>query len=239
MSAGGPGQLVSAALVLGRAADETNAPSIEQEPATAFFSSVGERLGEAARPAGVQRTVVLSIIGVDRTPEDGYFVAKLAHERATQAHAPGARVLRAAQFHEFPGQILGWVRDGDRAEIPDQPIQPVDLDEVVRVLLDLATADDAPAVTELAGLRPEQLPDLVARLDPSVTVTPVPASDAVAGGALRPGEGRPSPGALPARGAGLAARRRGDARVHAREPGRSHRGVEGRTARDHRATRAR
>lgn len=137
----------------------------------------------------MRRTVVLSIIGVDQTPEDGYFVAKLTHERAAQKYAPGVRVLRAAQFHDFAGQMLGWMRDGDTAIIPDWPTQPVALDEVTRVLLELATREDGAALCELAGPQPERLPDMVTRLDPSVTVTAESASDAIRDGALRPGPG--------------------------------------------------
>ena len=167
--------------------DVTNTMSQDVGEATAFFTSVAEHLGAAAAAAGVQHTVVLSIIGVDVTPEDGYYRAKLAHERATLEHAPGARVLRAAQFHDFAGQMLGWMREGDEATIPDMPVQPVDLDEVVRVLLELATSDTAPAITELAGPRRERLPDMVARLDGAVTLHRGPVSDAVRAGALLPG----------------------------------------------------
>ncbi|GAB3290577.1 SDR family oxidoreductase [Parasphingorhabdus pacifica] len=169
--------------------DVTNSPSQEQHEATTFFTSVAENLGRAATAGGVRRTVVLSIIGVDQTPEDGYFVAKLAHEHAAQKYAPGVRVLRAAQFHDFAGQMLGWMRDGDTATIPDWPTQPVALDEVTRVLLELVTHEDGAPLCELAGPQPEHLPDMVTRLDPSVTVAAGPASDAVRGGALRPGPG--------------------------------------------------
>ena len=167
--------------------DVTNSPSLEQHEATRFFTSVAENFGRAATAAGVRRTVVLSIIGVDQTPEDGYFVAKLAHEHATQEHAPNVRVLRAAQFHDFAGQMLGWMRDGDTAMIPDWPTQPVDLEEVIRVLLEVATREDGAALSELAGPQSERLPDMVARLDPSVAVTAGSASDAIRSGALRPG----------------------------------------------------
>ncbi|HEX5348839.1 MAG TPA: NAD(P)H-binding protein [Pseudonocardiaceae bacterium] len=167
--------------------DVTNAPSLDQDEATAFFTTVAETLGRAATAAGVPHTVVLSIIGVDKPPENGYFIAKLAHERATRGHAPAVRVLRSAQFHDFARQMLAWRRDGDTAAIPDLPIQPVDLDEVVRVLLELATRADAAALTELAGPQPERLPDMVARLDPSVTVRPQPVSDAARARALQPG----------------------------------------------------
>lgn len=167
--------------------DVTNAPSLDQDEATAFFTAVAETLGRAATSAGVPHTVVLSIIEVDKTPENGYFIAKLAHERATCDYAPQVRVLRSAQFHDFARQILAWRREGDTAAIPDRTIQPVDLDEVVRVLLELATSADDAALTELAGPQPERLPDMVARLDPSVTVRPQPVNDAAPTSALQPG----------------------------------------------------
>ncbi|HWI21445.1 MAG TPA: hypothetical protein VNT22_02405 [Baekduia sp.] len=167
--------------------DVTNSPEQTEAEATAYFATVARLLGRAATAADVPRTVLLSIVGIDQTPEDGYNVAKLAHERVTLESAPGVRILRATQFHEFPGQMLGWTRDGDKAEIPAMPVQPVDLDGVVARLLELATAADAPALVEIAGPRRELLPDLVERLDPTVDVTAGPVTDAVRDGALLPG----------------------------------------------------
>ena len=171
--------------------DVTNSPTVEQDGATAFFETVAERLGAAASRAGATRTVLLSIIGVDRTPQDGYFVAKLAHERATREHAPGVRVLRAAQFHEFAEQSLGWGRRGDVVTVPDMPMQPVALIEVVRELLEMATATEVAPLVELAGPRREQLADLVGELVEArgerVVVEPVPVSEAMRAGALLPG----------------------------------------------------
>jgi len=173
--------------------DVTNSPIIDRDGATTFFEKVAERLGAAATRAGVTRTVLLSIIGVDRTPEDGYFVAKLAHERATRRYAPGVRVLRAAQFHEFAEQSLGWGRHGSVVTVPDMPMQPVALSAVVRELLELATAVGPATVVELAGPRREQLAELVARLvrarGEQLTVEPAPISDAMRDGALLPGPG--------------------------------------------------
>jgi NAD(P)H-binding len=151
----GPEDRIDAALTGADAVvDVTNSPTVEQDGATAFFTTVAERLAVAATRAGVGRTVLLSIIGVDRTPEDGYFVAKLAHERAARRHGPEVRVLRAAQFHEFAEQSLAWGRDGEVARVPDMPIQPVALSEVVRVLLELATGPVGPPV--VAGGAPAQ-----------------------------------------------------------------------------------
>src|SRR5260370_22879381 len=44
-------------------------PNLEQRAATEIFTPVAANLGQAATSAGVRRTVVLSIIGVDRVAE--------------------------------------------------------------------------------------------------------------------------------------------------------------------------
>jgi uncharacterized protein YbjT (DUF2867 family) len=188
---GGDPERVEAALTgVDTVVDVTNAPTVERDGATNFFTTAAERLGVAAHRTRVGRTVLLSIIGVDRTPEDGYFVAKLAHEQSTERHAQGVRVLRAAQFHEFAEQSLGWGRAGDVATVPDMPIQPVALTEVVRVLLELAALPTAPARSELAGPRRERLVEMVTRLIAArgerVRVEPAPVSAAVRDGALLP-----------------------------------------------------
>jgi len=166
--------------------DVTSSPTQDPAEATGYFTSIAEHLGDAATAAGARRTVVLSIIGVDVAPEP-YYRAKLAQERATQQHAPGPAVLRTSQFLDFPRQMLEWNRQGDEVTIPDMLMQPVAVSEVARVLLELAVAEDAPAITELAGPRREQLPELVERLGSGVTVHTAPVSDEVRDGALLPG----------------------------------------------------
>jgi uncharacterized protein YbjT (DUF2867 family) len=165
-------------------------PSSTTGDATTFFTTVAANLGAAARSAGVKRTVVLSIVGVDRSQDHDWYVATFAHEQATRTNAPGPYVLRATQFHEFPGQILARSRDGDRAEVMDMPTQPVESNEVARALVDLATTED-PADADLAGPRPEQLVHLVRRLvelrGDAVRVEPVAAPASMAAGSILPG----------------------------------------------------
>ena len=170
--------------------DVVRSPSMDEHRAVDFFTRVAANLGSAARAAGVRRTVVLSIVGVDRSQDYGWYVATLAHERATREQAPGARVLRTTQFHEFPGQVLQRARRGDRAVIMQMPTQPVDSHEVARLLVELALDDDSGDV-QLAGPRREDLVDLVRRLvllrgdDVRVEAGPAPAS--MAGGSVLPG----------------------------------------------------
>ena len=87
--------------------DVSTGPSPEQGPATEFFTTATRNLQEAGVKAGVRRLVVVSIIGVDKSA-GGYGAAKLAHERAALAGPIPARILRAAQFHEFVEVLMGW-----------------------------------------------------------------------------------------------------------------------------------
>ncbi len=170
--------------------DVTRSPSMVEQEAVEFFTTVASNLGAAARSAGVRRTVLLSIVGIEESQDFGWYVATLAHERATREHAPGPRVLRATQFHEFPGQVLDRARHGSHAQIMAMPTQPVASAEVARLLFEMATGPEQGDV-ELAGPRQENLVDLVRRLvalrGEEVEVEPVPAPASVAGGSVLPG----------------------------------------------------
>lgn len=170
--------------------DVTRSPSMEEQQAVGFFTTVATHLGAAAWAAGVRRTVVLSIVGADRSQDYGWYVATQAHEETTRAHAPGPRVLRATQFHEFPGQVLDRSLRGGRAEVLDMPTQPVDSAEVARLLVKLATEEGGGDV-EVAGPRPEHLGDLVRRLaglrGEEVDVVSASTPSSIAGGSLLPG----------------------------------------------------
>jgi dTDP-4-dehydrorhamnose reductase len=179
--------------------DVTLTPEREVAAASRFFTAVARNLGGAARAAGVRRTVLLSIIGVDRVaasaPEpggrDAHYRAKHVHEQETLAHAPGPRIVRAAQFHDLARVLMEAARQGDVSYVADMPVQPVDVPEVVRVLLAVATGSLDAAVVEVAGPRVERFSDLAAafaaRDHGGLRVEPVPTGDVLAGGVLLPG----------------------------------------------------
>jgi uncharacterized protein YbjT (DUF2867 family) len=154
-----------------------------------FFTGVARNLGRAAAAADVARTVTLSIVGIHKSPDYGYYVAKLAQEGAAREAHDGALVLRATQFHDFARQMFEWNRDGDVTRVIDVPTQPVDTAEIVRVLLDQATGvlgHDA----ELAGPQPERLVDLAERyaahVGSEVRVVAVDGPASVMAGAMLP-----------------------------------------------------
>lgn len=179
--------------------DVTLTPERDLERAGAFFTTVARTLGEAARAAGVRRTVLLSIIGVDAVARcepdpagrDAHYRAKHLHEQATLAHAPGPHIVRAAQFHDLARVLLEAARDGDVSVVSDFPAQPVDVPEVVRVLLAVATGARDEPVVEVAGPKVERFVDLArafaARDHEGLEVLAAPPNAAIAAGALLPG----------------------------------------------------
>lgn len=184
------GQLEAALVGADAAVDVTSTGGLLSDAETLdFFTGVARNLGRAASAAGVARTVTLSIVGIDRSPDYGYYVAKLAQEEAARDAHAGAVVLRATQFHDFARQMFEWNRDGDVTRVLDVATQPVDTREIVRVLLDLATG----ALTgdaQLAGPRPERLVDLASRyavhVDSGVRVVPVDGPPSLMAGAMLP-----------------------------------------------------
>ena len=170
--------------------DVTQSPTVDLA-AVGFFERVAANLGDAATLAGVTRTVVLSIIGIDDVPELDYYVAKVAQERAHHAHSPGLHILRATQFHEFAGMSITWGLDGDRTTIPDLLSQPVAVTDIARLLVDLATGVRDEPLLEIAGPKQEHIADLarqvVAHRGSDVTVLAQEAPASIRNGALLPG----------------------------------------------------
>jgi uncharacterized protein YbjT (DUF2867 family) len=173
-------------------------PRNEQEAATEFFLASSRNLQEEGERAGVQRIVVVSIIGADRATA-GFIASKVPHEQAMQAGPVPVRILRAAQFHEFVPLFLEWARQGDVIYVPQMRTQLVAARTVAEALAELVN-ESAPAadgaIPEIAGPREERLADVAklvaARRGDSVRIEEVsdpddPEQALFASGALLPG----------------------------------------------------
>jgi hypothetical protein len=145
--------------------DAASGQSPDEADATAFFTAAARNLHAAGAAAGVQRIVMVSIIGIDRLTA-GYSAAKVAHERAMLAGPIPTRVLRASQFHEFVPQLMAWGTQGDVVHLPKLPTQPVAARAVAEMLVDMAVGTwepDAPTIMEIAGPHEEKIVDLATR----------------------------------------------------------------------------
>lgn len=114
--------------------DVTSTYTTKHEEYRRFFGSVAEQLQRAGAAAGVRRIVTLSIVGIDGLEAIAHYAGKLAQEQATEAGEVPTTILRAAQFHDFAGQLIGWVAKGPLMPCPVQPVRTVELAAVVEQL---------------------------------------------------------------------------------------------------------
>jgi uncharacterized protein YbjT (DUF2867 family) len=174
--------------------DVTHPDTIGQGAATQFWTDVAGALQHTGAEQGVRHIVTLSIVGIDKT-SFGYYMAKLAHERAAASGPVPNTVMRATQFHELPAQLIAITRHDSQAHVLDmRPVQTVAARTVGEALVGVAQAAPSRRAPDLAG--PQQA-DLVALARAFVqhrgqAITILPDADSVAGippGALLPEEG--------------------------------------------------
>src|SRR5437764_3336 len=143
--------------------DLANSPSFEAKAVLEFFETSGRNLLAAEAAAGVRHHVALSIVGTDRTPDNGYFRAKVAQEKLIKASGIPYTIIRATQFLEFLGTIANSSTDGNTIRISHGLFQPIAADDVAAIVADVALAKPRNGIVEIAG--PERAPfnEIVAR----------------------------------------------------------------------------
>jgi uncharacterized protein YbjT (DUF2867 family) len=148
--------------------DLANSPSFEDKAVLKFFETSGRNLLPAEAAAGVRHHVALSIVGTDRTPDNGYFRAKVAQENLIKTSGIPYTIIRSTQFLEFLGGIAASGTDGNTVRISPGLFQPIAADDVAAVVAEMALATPRNATVEIAG--PERAPfnEFVARYLKSV-----------------------------------------------------------------------
>jgi uncharacterized protein YbjT (DUF2867 family) len=143
--------------------DLANSPSFEDKAVLEFFETSGRNLLPAEAAAGGRHHVALSIVGIDRTPDNGYFRAKLAQEKLIKASGIPYTIIRSTQFLEFLDGIVASSVDGGEVRVSTGLFQPIAADDVAAVVADVALAKPANGIVEIAG--PECVPfnEIVAR----------------------------------------------------------------------------
>jgi uncharacterized protein YbjT (DUF2867 family) len=144
--------------------DVSNAPAWEDAAVLDFFQTSSRNLGNAETTAGVGHHVALSVVGIDRLPESGYFRAKVAQEDAVKAASIPYTILRATQFFEFIGRIADSSAEGDTVRLAPVLVQPEAADDVAAALADIATRPPLNDTVELAGPEPYRLDELARRV---------------------------------------------------------------------------
>ena len=143
--------------------DLANSPSFEASAVMGFFAAHEKNLLAAEARAGVLHHVALSIVGADRSPDNGYFRAKIAQEDRIKASSIPYTIIRSTQFMEFLGAIADEGEAAGVVRIATGLFQPIAADDVAAVVAEVATAAPRGGTIEIAG--PERAPfdEIVAR----------------------------------------------------------------------------
>jgi uncharacterized protein YbjT (DUF2867 family) len=143
--------------------DVSNPHASNRQAALEFFETSGHNLLAAEASARVQHHVTLSIVGADRVPDQGYYLAKVAQEGLIRASGISYTIIRSTQFLEFLGSIADASTDGGIVRLAPGLLQPIAADDVAAFIAEVAFADPRNAIVEIAG--PERAPfsEIVAR----------------------------------------------------------------------------
>ncbi|WP_308799987.1 SDR family oxidoreductase [Agromyces silvae] len=108
-------------------------------------------IAAAAKAAGVEHLVLISVVGADHMPI-GYFRAKARAEEEFANSGVPYSIVRAAQFHDF---ILKTI--GSMAKLPFVPLpsglrfEPVDVSEVAAYVAEIALREPSGRARDIAG----------------------------------------------------------------------------------------
>jgi len=143
--------------------DLANSPSFEDKAVLEFFETSGRHVHAAEAAAGVRHHIAVSIVGTDRTPDNGYFRAKVAQEKLIKASGVPYTIIRSTQFMEFLGGIAASSTEGNTVRLSPGLFQPIAADDVAAIAAEVALAAPRNGIVEIAG--PERAPfnEFVAR----------------------------------------------------------------------------
>jgi uncharacterized protein YbjT (DUF2867 family) len=137
------------------AVDVSNSPSFEDAAVLEFFETSTRNLLAAEAGAGVGHHVALSIVGIDRSPDSGYFRAKIAQEKLIESGPIPCSIVRATQFFEFIDGIADSATTGNEVHMAPVAFQPIAAADVATAVARVALNSPLNGRLEIAG--PERL----------------------------------------------------------------------------------
>jgi uncharacterized protein YbjT (DUF2867 family) len=134
--------------------DVSNSPSFEDAAVMEFFKTSTRNLLSHEQTAGVRHHVAVSIVGIDRLPECGYFRAKIAQEELIKEGSIPYSIVRATQFFEFVRSIADGATEGNKVRMAPVLFQPMAADDVASAVVRVGLDPPLNGTLEVAG--PEQ-----------------------------------------------------------------------------------
>lgn len=131
--------------------DVTNSPSFEDQAVLDFFRTSTANLLTAAKDAGVSHHVALSVVGIERMLEAGYFRAKQAQEQLIRDSGVPFSIVHATQFYEFAAAIGDSATADGVVRLPSAPVQPMAAADVATAVAKAAAGSPVNGITEVGG----------------------------------------------------------------------------------------
>jgi uncharacterized protein YbjT (DUF2867 family) len=131
--------------------DLANSPSFADDAVLEFFQTAGANLHAAEVTAGVGHHVALTIVGADRLPDSGYLRAKVAQEQVLESGEVPYTIIRATQFFEFLRPIADSVTEAGTVRATTAKFQPIAAQDVADIVAEVAVAQPANGIVEIAG----------------------------------------------------------------------------------------
>jgi uncharacterized protein YbjT (DUF2867 family) len=141
--------------------DVSNSPSFDGETAMKFFQTSTRNMLAAEAAAGVRHHVALSIVGIDRLADNGYFAAKLAQEELIRRSPIPYSIVHATQFFEFARRIADDATVGSTVHLAPVLFQPMAAEDVARMVCSVALGAPINGFVETAGPRAHRLDEFV------------------------------------------------------------------------------
>jgi uncharacterized protein YbjT (DUF2867 family) len=107
------------------------------------------RVIEAAQTAGAKHFIGISIVGIDDAPF-AYYRVKVAQEAVVAASSVPWSLLRATQFHELVAMMANG-KVGVAIAPRGAKMQPVDVRDVAKIVVELLAAGPSGRVPDVAG----------------------------------------------------------------------------------------
>ncbi|MGE5800636.1 MAG: SDR family oxidoreductase [Gemmatimonadota bacterium] len=144
--------------------DASNSPSFEDAAVMEFFTASTRSLLAREAAAGVGHHVMVSIVGIDRSPECGYYRAKVAQEKLIKDSSIPYSIVRATQFFEFLDIIADVATHGSVVRVPPARMQPIAAADAACAVAEFATGAPLNDTVEIGGPESFYMADLLQRV---------------------------------------------------------------------------
>ncbi|SEL12173.1 Uncharacterized conserved protein YbjT, contains NAD(P)-binding and DUF2867 domains [Pseudoxanthomonas sp. GM95] len=136
--------------------DLTTPPSYESKVCREYLVTMTRRLLKEEVGAKISHHILLSTVGADRLPGNGYFEAKAAQEAVVEAASVPFSIIRSTPLFDVIPGIANASGSSGNIKVSTAMFQPIASEDVALALADAASGRPMYGCVDLAG--PERAP---------------------------------------------------------------------------------